>query len=55
VLVLKHVSVTAVSAAGPGGLAADRQILVALPDGTDVGPALGALNGASIVLIQSGS
>ncbi len=55
VQVLKGVTVTSVGAAGPGGLDADRQILVALPDDTDVGTALAALNGASVVLIESGS
>jgi hypothetical protein len=50
--VLKDVTVTQVSAAGPGGLDSDRQILVALPADTDIGAALAALNGTSIVLIE---
>ncbi len=52
VSVLRDVTVTAVTGAGPGGLGADRQVLVALPDGADVGRALGLLTSMSVVLIQ---
>jgi hypothetical protein len=54
-LVLRQVAVSAVSAVGPGGLDSDRQILVELPDGTDVARALSALNGASVVLVEDGT
>ena len=55
VQVLQDVAVTAVSGAGPGGLGVDREILVALSDGTDVAQVLAELNGASVVLIQNGT
>jgi hypothetical protein len=53
VLVMKQVAVSAVSPVGPGGLDSDRQILVEIPAGTDVGRALAAIGGASVVLVQS--
>ncbi|MBA2560425.1 MAG: hypothetical protein H0V07_11180 [Propionibacteriales bacterium] len=53
--VLPDVAVAAVSVAGPGGLGTDRQILVALSDGTDVAQVLAALDGSSIVLVQTGA
>jgi hypothetical protein len=55
VAVLRGVTVTAVGGTGLGGLGGDRQILVTLAPHTDVGRALAALNGASVVLIQNGS
>jgi hypothetical protein len=51
---LRDVTVTAVGGAGLGGLGGDRQILVSLPAGTDVGSVLAALNGSSVVLIKNG-
>jgi hypothetical protein len=53
--VLREATVTAVGGAGLGGLGADRQVLVALSAGTDVGRALAALDGASVVLVENGS
>ncbi|MDX6366468.1 MAG: hypothetical protein QOK30_1544 [Nocardioidaceae bacterium] len=55
VAVLRGVTVTAVGGAGLGGLGGDRQILVTLAPRTDVGRALAALNGSSVVLIRNGS
>lgn len=55
VAVLRGVTVTAVGSTGLGGLGGDRQILVTLAPRTDVGRALAALNGSSVVLIQKGS
>jgi hypothetical protein len=55
VAVLRDVSVAAVSGTGLGGLGGDRQILVTLGSGTDVGRALAELNGSSVVLIRKGS
>ena len=55
VAVLRGVTVTAVGGTGLGGLGGDRQILVTLAPHTDVGHALAALNGSSVVLIQNGS
>jgi hypothetical protein len=51
---LHDVTVTAVSGAGLGGLGGDRQILVSLPAGTDVGAVLATLDGSSVVLIKNG-
>ena len=53
--VLRRATVTAVGGVGLAGLGADRQVLVALPAGTDIGGALAALNGASVVLVENGS
>lgn len=53
--VLADVTVTAVNGSVAGGLGADRQILVALTEGTVVGRALAALDQASVVLIQNGA
>jgi hypothetical protein len=55
VAVLRGVTVTAVGGTGLGGLGGDRQLLVTLAPHTDVGRALAALNGSSVVLIQNGS
>jgi hypothetical protein len=55
VAVLRDVSVAAVSGTGLAGLGGDRQILVTLGPGTDVGRALAELNGSSVVLIRKGS
>ncbi len=53
--VLEGVSVVARSEAGPSGVSADQQVLVALPDGVDLGTTLDALNGQTVVLVRVGS
>jgi hypothetical protein len=52
--VLADVAVTAISASGPTGIAAERQVLVAVPDGVELGAVLDRLNGADIVLVRVG-
>lgn len=52
--VLTDVAVTAISASGPTGIAAERQVLVAVPDGVRLGAVLDRLNGADVVLVRVG-
>ncbi|MGI8578710.1 MAG: hypothetical protein ACR2KG_12545 [Nocardioidaceae bacterium] len=52
--VLSDVTVVSMGLPGPGGLTAERQVLVAIADGTQVGSVLNAINGADLVLIRVG-
>lgn len=50
--VLEGVAVVAVAAAGPGGLDAESEVLVSLPDDADVGRVLTTLRDATVVLVR---
>lgn len=52
VRVLPEVQVTAVSDAGPSGIAGDRQVVVAVQDDVDLGTVLDELSGTSVVLVR---
>lgn len=52
--VLAGVRVSALSDPGPSGIAGDRQVLVDVPDGVDLGQVLDDLNGAAVVLVRVG-
>lgn len=52
--VLSDVTVISLGVPGPGGLTAERQVLVTIAKHTPVGPVLTAINGAGIVLIRVG-
>lgn len=54
VRVLAGVTVTAIGASGPGGLEAQRQVLVALPDRAAVGDVLDGLRDADVILVRVG-
>ncbi|HEY7045471.1 MAG TPA: hypothetical protein VH419_17505 [Nocardioidaceae bacterium] len=52
--VLDGVVVTALGSPGPGGLESARNVLVGIPDRTDVGEVLDGLRGADVVLVRVG-
>jgi hypothetical protein len=53
--VLEDVPVVAISGDEPGGISAERQVLVAVPDSVDLAGVLDRLNGATVVLVRIGS
>jgi hypothetical protein len=52
--VLHGVRVAAVSDAGASGIASDRQVVVAVGEGVELGPILDQLRGATVVLVRVG-
>ncbi len=52
--VLDEVTVTSLGASDTGGLESSREVLVALPEATDVGDVLDGLRGCDVVLVLVG-